>query len=370
MNMNASLSFDEIEWHKGVEYGRQLQAMNAKKIPKPIFLNGAELFNEHQPKQWLVEGFMEINSLNMLFGQPASGKSFIALDLAFHVAIGKPWHGYSVSSGNAIYITGEAIRGCKERVRACITHNNIEQLDNFNISNRVTSLYDDDEFACLQKELDQISESSDQPIRLIVIDTVARFLEGDENSSKDMGAFIRKVDFLKHKYDCTVLLVHHSGHGGGPRARGSSALKAALDSEFLITKSRNKSMKMSCTKMKDDEEPNDLNFEFKSVELPSNGKPVFAPVIQLCEPVSNTQIKNQSSHTKLPHGKNLNLLLKCLRALEEIHPNISLTILKANVVSEGMDAKRFSEALKGLMSHQLIYMSSDETQVSTKPYTN
>lgn len=368
--MSASLSFDETTWQKGLELSRQLQAMHAKKIPKPIFLNGAELFNEHHPKQWLVEGFMEINSLNMLFGQPASGKSFIALDLAFHVAIGKPWHGYSVSSGNAIYITGEAIRGCKERVRACITHNNIEQLDKFNISNRVTSLYDDGDFGCLQKELDQITESSNQPIRLIVIDTVARFLEGDENSSKDMGAFIRKVDFLKHKYDCTVLLVHHSGHSGGSRARGSSALKAALDSEFLITKNRNKSMKMSCTKMKDDEEPNDLNFEFKSVELPSNGKPVFSPVIQLCEPVSNTQIKNQSPYTKLPHGKNQTQLLKCLRALEENHPHISLTNLKEKVVSEGMDAKRISEALKGLMSRQLIYMSSDETQVSTTPYTN
>ncbi len=367
--MNAPLSSSEIEFQKGLELARQIQAQLAKKRPKPIFLNGDDLFNNPQPKQWLVEGFFEVNSLNMLFGQPASGKSFIAIDLAIHIAIGQPWHGYPVCAGKAIYITGEAFRGCNERVKACISHYNIENLGNFNISKRLTSLYDDDDFEYLLKEIDHICESNDQPIRLIVIDTVARFLEGDENSSKDMGAFIRKVDHLKHTYDCAVLLVHHSGHSGSQRARGSSALKAALDSEFLITKNRNKMIKMSCTKMKDDEEPNDLTFELKSVELISDGKSAFCPVVQLCEYLSCSKIKNQASYAKLPNGKNQNLLLKCLRALEENNLDISLSILKEKVVNEGMDAKRFSEALRGLISHQFVYTSSDETLIATKPYT-
>ena len=50
------------------------------------------------------------------------------------------------------------------------------------------------------------------PIKLIVLDTLARGFGGsDENAAHDMGAFIQGCDILKVKTDATILLVHHSG---------------------------------------------------------------------------------------------------------------------------------------------------------------
>jgi hypothetical protein len=63
---------------------------------------------------------------------------------------------------------------------------------------------------------------------LVVIDTLARSSVGaEENSARDMGEVNDAVDEIAKKLNCLVLLVHHSGKGGGER--GSSAIRGATD---------------------------------------------------------------------------------------------------------------------------------------------
>lgn len=46
--------------------------------------------------------------------------------------------------------------------------------------------------------------------KMIVIDTLARsFVGKDENSATDMGLFVRNIDLIRERFDCTVLAVHH-----------------------------------------------------------------------------------------------------------------------------------------------------------------
>lgn len=50
------------------------------------------------------------------------------------------------------------------------------------------------------------------PVRLIILDTLARCFGGsDENAAKDMGAFIQGCDAIKAATQATVLIIHHSG---------------------------------------------------------------------------------------------------------------------------------------------------------------
>ena len=56
-----------------------------------------------------------------------------------------------------------------------------------------------------------------------------------ENTDGDMGLLIRNVDRLRFELDCTVVLVHHSGHKDESRGRGHSSLPAAIDDSFKIT---------------------------------------------------------------------------------------------------------------------------------------
>jgi hypothetical protein len=107
--------------------------------------------------------------------------------------------------------------------------------------------------------------------RLIIIDTLARnFGVGDENSTSDMSRFIFAMDDLQARFpECTVLNVHHSGHGDKARARGAIALKGALDLEYRVEKT-DSVIKLTNTKMKDAEAPPDQFFESVGVDLDDN----------------------------------------------------------------------------------------------------
>ena len=80
----------------------------------------------------------------------------------------------------------------------------------------------------------EIEENHKDKIAVIIIDTMARAMVGtDENSAKDMSAFIHQCDHLRERFGCSVIVVHHTGHDGS-RGRGSSARYAAADAEIII----------------------------------------------------------------------------------------------------------------------------------------
>ena len=71
----------------------------------------------------------------------------------------------------------------------------------------------------------------------MVFDTLAHCFGGnDENSAEDMGAFIQDCDAIKQRTGATVIVVHHSGKNEEAGARGSSALRGALDVELMVKK--------------------------------------------------------------------------------------------------------------------------------------
>jgi len=110
--------------------------------------------------------------------------------------------------------------------------------------------------------VDELSKIHGNPA-LIIIDTLNRnFGPGDESSTADMGRFINKIDDnLRIRYGCTVLIIHHTGWNEMARARGSSALRAALDWEYKLTKQANGTkVLLTCTKSKDHVPPPSITF--------------------------------------------------------------------------------------------------------------
>lgn len=113
------------------------------------------------------------------------------------------------------------------------------------------------------------------PPALIVIDTLARnFGPGDENSNTDMGRFLNHVDgLLRARFGATVAIVHHTGHSHKDRARGATALKGGMDFEYRIeTVGAGLLARMTCTKMKDAREPEELWLEGREVCVGSFGE--------------------------------------------------------------------------------------------------
>ena len=119
--------------------------------------------------------------------------------------------------------------------------------------------------------------------RLIVIDTFARNMgDGDENSNADVGLFINRIDKMRAEIGCAILLVHHSGHAATDRARGASALLAAMDTAFRLEKT-GVGMTMTHIKSKESELNPPLALELEQVTLPgwldANGDEMNSAVV-------------------------------------------------------------------------------------------
>lgn len=274
-------SYDqEGQKQRQIEYMQaQEQAQLAQQPKRPDFLVSANsLLEQPKPVQWTIKGIIEHQTLAMLFGPSGSGKSYVTLSMAVSVATGRDWYDHPTKQGPVVYVAGEGHGGISRRLKALAVDGNIDlSKAPLFISRTAVAFNDITSFGSLNREMAALKT----PPSLIVIDTLARAAAGiEENSATEMGKFIAQCDELKHRYGCTVILVHHTGHEEKKRARGSSAIYAALDVELHIDLGPT----LKCTKMKDGPEFKDMRFTFRPVELPppwvdEDGDPMRSAVL-------------------------------------------------------------------------------------------
>lgn len=229
---------------------------------------GSDGFDTQQ--DYLIKGYLPASSVASAYGASGSYKSFLAVSWGCHIAAGKPWAGKPVTQGAVIYVVGEGGIGVPRRIRAW------EQT--LNGGSPIDALYriDCPVFPASPESVQQVIQAAKDvkaatgmPIRLIILDTLARCFGGsDENAAEDMGAFIQGCDYIKAATQATVLIIHHSGKDQDKGARGSSAFRAALDVEFNVRREGDGgALILSCTKMKDAEEPPRRAYDLHSVDL-------------------------------------------------------------------------------------------------------
>ena len=56
---------------------------------------------------WLIEGILPERALTLMFGASNSFKSFLAVDMACHIATNLSWHGQAIKPGPVVYIAAE-----------------------------------------------------------------------------------------------------------------------------------------------------------------------------------------------------------------------------------------------------------------------
>lgn len=207
-----------------------------------------------QDPRWLIDGVLPDKSFTMLYGESGSGKSFLALDWALSVAHGRPWMGRSVEDGDVVYIAAEDAADLKYRRRAWLLSHLPKRLtakDSEPPVERVAYMPEAWDIVAGYPTLVKDIRALGWHPRLVVLDTLARCFDGDENSAQEVGALIKGCDAVRHAFPkTTVLVVHHTGKDPDRGARGSSALKAALDTEMLLVPGANQNKRLVCTKMK------------------------------------------------------------------------------------------------------------------------
>lgn len=250
------------------------------------FISGADLITNIPPVQWLVERYIEANSMAVMFGEPGVGKSFIALDMACCIATGEAWQGFPVKQGPVFYIAGEGHAGIGRRLGAWCRYRGVK-LENIMISNTAVALTESENVMAVMRMIRRLISEHGAPA-LIVVDTLARNFGGlDENSTKDMGVFVEHMDRLKHELRTAILIVHHTGQGDKNRARGSIALKGATDIELRVELRAGGVRALQATKMKDAELPEPVLMRLHGVDLGEIGN--SAVVVQADEFVDDPE---------------------------------------------------------------------------------
>lgn len=205
------------------------------------------------PLEWVVDGWIPSESLGFIYGDPGSGKSFLALDLALHLAYEIPdWHGVPIKRpGPILYIIQEGLRGFVKRLDAFKKHHGlVDDPADFDLINANLSFLDGSDVSALRQTV--VNRGKDY--RLIFIDTVSRVLPGaDENTQKEMTLFVRACGIIRADTDAAVIGIHHAGKSGD--MRGSTVLKGAGDFVFKTEKEKGVTpIFLTCEKMKDEED--------------------------------------------------------------------------------------------------------------------
>ncbi len=238
------------------------ERLQAEHDRKRFFTGIGELIAKPTPTDWLIKNYFERDKTVLVYGASGIGKSFVIVDMGLSIATGKEWQGHSTKQGAVFYICGEGKSGVKKRCLAWSIKNDV-QVDNapFFVSDSAVILPSKNAIEQLHTDI----KNSGHIPTLIIFDTLARCLDGDENQAKDIGAFIQSVDSIRTTYNCTILIVHHSGKDETRGARGSTSIKGALDTEILLSKTGEKSFELSVSKQKDHEPPKAKGFRFESV---------------------------------------------------------------------------------------------------------
>jgi 5S rRNA maturation endonuclease (ribonuclease M5) len=209
-----------------------------------------------QPQlSWLVKGLFANSGLSTLIGPPGTSKSFLALDLALHIAHGRPWFGRKVTEGGVVYVTGEGASGMLTRMKAWRKEKQGEPRVPFVLLPTSVNLYDDDEGAsALVADIKAHALTMAAPVRLVVLDTLGRMIgTGVEDYAADINRLVHRAERIQSETGAHVLFVHHTGKDEKRGGRGSNNILGASETQIQIWSCEKGIFKASIEKVKDGE---------------------------------------------------------------------------------------------------------------------
>jgi hypothetical protein len=220
-----------------------------------------------------VQGLLCTSSSIVIYGDSNAGKTFWATDLALHIAAGDPWCKRRVEQGGVIYCVLEGGIGFRNRVSAWKAARGLENfpLPFAAIQSGLNLLDPDADTHRLIEAVQRAKENMDVPVKLIVIDTLARAMAGgNENAPDDMGALVRNMDLIRAETGASVMFIHHSGKDQAKGARGHSSLRAAIDTEIEVAVDETTARTATVVKQREMKKGDVFGFTLKVVELGTN----------------------------------------------------------------------------------------------------
>lgn len=276
-------------------------------------LNELVMIDDAQPMltaNYLVKGWLGKQQLAVVYGPSNVGKSFFMLDMAYHIAAGRMWHGeHRVRGGGVLYLATEGGNAFRSRAWAVANKYREEGQSPVPLAIRpsqVNLLDPEADLPHLKRLITAFKEEYGE-LALIVVDTLSRAMAGgNENGPEDMTVFIQNVDELREFAEAGVAIVHHSGKDSAAGARGHSSLRAATDTEIELSVGNDGAVKMAkATKQRDMETGKEFAFMLDTVEL---GEDEDGDKVTTCTIRQLSESELEQAKRKKPSGKALEIM--------------------------------------------------------------
>lgn len=202
------------------------------------------VFSIESQLDWSVEGMIARGSVTLICAESGTGKTWFGYYVAGCVALGAPVLGRSTTPSKVLYLDGEnPLYVVKQRLRDL----RIQDTPLLTVWGGWIPMLPVGPNHFL------VIDFARQHKGLIVFDSLIEFHTGSEQSSTETRAFMRYFRLLAN-LGATVVILHHTGKAESSKLyRGSSDIKAAVDTAYVLARASQKpdelgALSMNCFK--------------------------------------------------------------------------------------------------------------------------
>lgn len=254
------------------EHGFVAKARRPWHTLPPVKLFG-EIQQPVQPDR-LVRDLIGERTIGAIYGAPGAGKSFLALDMALHLAAGLDWFGRPVQRVGVLYIAAEAPASIENRVIAWRMHHQPAVGVQFALVPAPVDLGPEgnggeviaDMVAGFKRAAERFRPLT-ETIKVVFVDTLSRTMHGgDDSKPEDMSRFVAHLDAARHDVGVAFVVVHHQGKDRDRGMRGSTHLLGAADTVIRVEK-RDTVRVATVEKQRDGREGVEIPFDLAGVGI-------------------------------------------------------------------------------------------------------
>lgn len=206
-------------------------------------INWHELWADETAEEWIVEPILAKRRLVALYSAPKVGKSLLMLEIAASIAHGRSVLGSTPAAPvRTLYVDFENDpRGdIRERLQAMgfgpDDLGNLCYLSFPNLGKLDTS----------KGAAELMAAIEGYGCEVVVIDTVSRSVEGDENENDTWLAFYRHTGLALKRAEVAMIRLDHAGKDESKGQRGGSAKSGDVDAVWRLSRSTDDLYKLTC----------------------------------------------------------------------------------------------------------------------------
>lgn len=290
-------------------------------------------------QEWVVDKLIPNEGITIISGAPKSFKSWIALHIALCVENNEKVFGKYQATPSGVLIIDEEnhLRITKQRMKML---GMTEESESDMILLNQNGFSASDLFHVIA-----ISElCKDLEIKLVIMDSLVRIHNTDENSSRDMAELFENIKYLC-KCGITVIVLHHERKEGmykssaQSRMRGSSDISAVVDSHISVKKDQQDKCKIIVEHAQSRCAPEEDPFEVRFSEI--GGQAEF-------QYIGNTEARTRESKA----SKAISAIPQYLENHPEGMTHKELT--QAIIDSHGVGSRTIRNAIRELIESGVI----------------